>query len=115
MLFWALTLNELLRLVAIILNNTFSPFIMAFRNMCWGVSDTAKTDILQQEFSDNQRATMQSIISLAKGIFGAIIMYLFGVIADVSGPKTAVITAMSVKIMVLIVSFVILRKGKKNV
>lgn len=112
--FGGLTLNELLRLVAIILNNTFSPFIMALRNMCWGVSDTAKTDILQQEFSDNQRATMQSIISLAKGIFGAVVMYLFGVIADISDPKTAVVTAMCVKIMVLIVSFIILRKGKKT-
>ena len=34
---------------------------------------------------------------------------------DISGPKMAVITAMSVKIMVLIVSFIILRKGKKHV
>ena len=87
---------------------------MALRNMCWGVSDTTKTDILQQDFSDNQRATMQSIISLVKGILGALIMYLFGVIADISGPRMAVVTAMCVKIMVLVVSFVILRKGKKK-
>ncbi len=112
--FSTLTLNEFLRMFALVLNNTFSPFIMALRNMCWGVSDTAKTDILQQEFSDNQRATMQSIISLIKGILGAIVMYLFGVIADISDPKMAVVTAMTVKIMVLIVSFIILRKGKKT-
>ena len=36
------------------------------------------------------------------------------VIADISDPKTAVVTAMCVKIMVLIVSFIILRKGKKT-
>ena len=75
---------------------------------------TSKSDVLQQEFSDNQRATMQSIISLIKGILGAIVMYLFGVIADFSGPKMAVVTAMCVKIMVLAVSFVILKKGKKK-
>lgn len=57
---------------------------------------------------------IKDYISLVKGILGAVVMYLFGVIADISDPKTAVITAMSVKIMVLIVSFIILRKGKKT-
>lgn len=57
---------------------------------------------------------IKDYISLVKGILGAVIMYLFGVIADISGPKMAVVTAMTVKIMVLIISFIILRKGKKT-
>ncbi len=57
---------------------------------------------------------IKDYISLVKGILGAVVMYLFGVIADISGPKMAVVTAMTVKIMVLIISFIILRKGKKT-
>lgn len=57
---------------------------------------------------------IKDYISLVKGILGAVVMYLFGVIADISGPKMAVVTALTVKIMVLIISFIILRKGKKT-
>ena len=112
--FSALSLNELLRLLALIFNNTFSPFIMALRNMCWGVSDTAKTDILQQEFSDNQRATMQSIISLVKGILGAVVMYLFGVIADISGPRSAVVATILLKVILLFAVFLLFKTKRKN-
>ena len=57
---------------------------------------------------------IKDYISLVKGILGAVVMYLFGVIADISGPKMAVVTALTVKIMVLIISFIILRKWKKT-
>lgn len=114
--FSALTLSELFRLIAVICDNAFSPFIMAFRNLCWGVSVTAKTDILQQEFSDSQRATMQSIISLLRGILVAVMMYLLGWIADVLSPKMAVVVAMCIKIVILIVCFVVLKRGgRKNI
>ena len=110
--FSAITVNELFRMIAVLLDNAFSPFIMALRNLCWGISDTAKTDILQQEFSDNQRATMQSIISLLKGLLGAGVMYLFGVIADASCPKMAIVTAMGIKVAILVISFIFLKRDK---
>ena len=113
--FTSITINELLKTIGVIFNNTFSPIIMSLVNLFWGISMTSKSDVLQQEFSPHQRATMQSIMEVIKGILGAIVMYLFGVIADISGPRMAVITTISVKITVLIVSFIILKKGKKNV
>jgi len=112
--FSALTLNEIFRMIALMLNNAVSPFIMALRNLFWGVSDTSKTDILQQEFSSNQRATMQSIISLLKGVLGAIVMYIFGVIADFSGPKMAIVTAMCIKIIILMISFITLSRKRSG-
>ena len=108
--FTAITFSEILRMIALLLDNVFSPFIIAFRNLCWGISNTSRTDILQQEFSDNQRATMQSIISLIKGLLASGVMYLFGVIADVSSPKTAIVVTMCVKIAILIASFIFLKR-----
>ncbi len=110
--FSALTLAEVLRVIALLLDNIFSPFIMAFRKSLWGVSHTAQTDILQQEFSADQRATMQSIIALLKGILGAGMLYLFGVIADVYNPKMAIWVALYAKIAILLMSFYILKKKK---
>ena len=78
--FTSITINELLKTIGVALNNTFSPIIMSFVNLCWGISAASKSDILQQEFSANQRATMQSIIEVPTGILGALIMYLIGVL-----------------------------------
>jgi len=110
--FSALTLAEVLRLIALLLNNAFSPFIMVFRKSLWGISHTAQTDILQQEFSADQRATMQSIIALLKGILGAGTLYLFGVIADIYDPKMAIWVALWVKVVLLCMSFFILKRAK---
>ena len=108
--FTSVTINEVLKTIGVVLNSTFSPFIMSLVNFCWGISTTAKTDILQQEFSPNQRATMQSIIEVFKGIITAIVMYLFGVLADISGPEMAIIGTIIVKILLLISSSLILKR-----
>ena len=110
--FTSVTMNEVLKTIGLILNNAFSPFIMSLVNFCWGISSTAKTDILQQEFSPNQRATMQSIIEVVKGIMAAIVMYLFGVLADISGPRMAIVATVVIKIILLVGSFMILRRKK---
>ena len=111
--FTALTLGEVLRLIALLLDNVFSPFIMVFRKSLWGVSHTAQTDILQREFSADQRATMQSIISLLKGILGAGMLYLFGLIADIYNPKMAIWIALGVKVVILLMSFYILTRARR--
>lgn len=108
--FTSVSLNEILKIIGVILNNTVAPFIMSLVNFCWGISTTAKTDILQQEFSPNQRATMQSIIEVFKGIMTAIVMYLFGVLADISGPQMAIVGTITIKVLLLLSSSIILKR-----
>lgn len=108
--FTSVSLNEILKIIGVALNNTIAPFIMSLVNFCWGISTTAKTNILQQEFSPNQRATMQSIIEVFKGIMTAIVMYLFGVLADISGPQMAIVGTITIKILLLLSSSVILKR-----
>ena len=110
--FSALTFAELLRFTALLLNNAFSPFIMVFRKSLWSVSHTAQTDILQKEFSADQRATMQSIIALLKGILGAGALYFFGVIADMYEPKMAIWLIFGIRIVILSMAFLILKRCK---
>ncbi len=101
--------NVAARLVGLGLNNFLSPFIMASVNLFYGTSTTSLTTILQQEFSPQQRATMRSIISFGKGILMAAVMYLFGVLADVSTPRFALFLAVFVKLAVLVFSLSILK------
>ena len=108
--FGAMFGNAFVRLVGVTLNNVFSPFIMATVSLFYGSEKTSCADIMQQEFSSEQRATMKSIISCLSGIFMVFALVLMGLIADKYGARTAILTAILVKIGVFICSLIILKK-----
>lgn len=84
---------------------------MATVNLFYGTGQTSASTLLQQEFSPQQRATMKSIISFGQGILMAGVMYLFGVLADISSPRLALFSAVLIKIIVIIASLFILKRA----
>ncbi len=112
--FGSLIGNTLTRLIGVVLNNVYAPFIMAAQNLFHGTGVTSSATILQNEFSPQQRATMKSIVSFGAGIFTAIAMYLLGVIADISTPRLAIAFAVAIKIGVIAVSLLILKKARQK-
>ncbi|MBQ9089862.1 MAG: MFS transporter [Alphaproteobacteria bacterium] len=108
--FLSLILNVFVRIWGIVLNNVFTPFIMSTVNLFYGTACTANADIMQQEFSTQQRATMHSIISFLSGILLAMTMILFGYIADIYNPRMAIIIAIVLKLVLCVVSLILLRK-----
>ena len=102
--------NAFVRLIGVILNNTFAPFIMATVSLFYGTERTSCANIMQNEFSPEQRATMKSIISCLSSIFAAFVLILMGGIADIYGARTAILIAILVKIAVIIGSLIILNK-----
>ena len=103
--------NVFVRVLGVVLNNFLTPFVMSTVNLFFGTARTANADILQQEFSPRQRATMQSIISFLSGILMAAVMVLFGFLGDVFGPETAIILGIIMKILILIVSALCFKKS----
>lgn len=108
--FLSLILNVFVRIWGVVLNNVFTPFIMSTVNLFYGTACTANADIMQQEFSTQQRATMHSIISFLSGILLAMTMILFGYIADIYNPRMAIIIAIVLKLVLCVVSLILLRK-----
>lgn len=108
--FGAMFGNALIRLIGVILNNACSPFIMATVSLFYGTEKTSCADIMQQEFSSDQRATMKSIISCLSSIFMAFVLILMGWIADIYGTRAAILIAILAKIVIVISSLVILKK-----
>lgn len=98
----ALTGNIIVRTIAVCLNGIISPFLMAFVNIFYGAATTSGTALMQKEFSSQQRATLQSIISLIVGLIIALIMFLFGIIADTYSPKAAILLAIGIKMTAVI-------------
>lgn len=78
-----------IRGTALVLNSVFSPFIMALSNLSYGITETTKMELLQNEYIASQRATMGSILSLLTAVFQALIYLGAGYLADFFGVRLA--------------------------
>lgn len=79
-------ISRVILLSAYIFPTVFSPVLMALTSILFGVGLVSQKKLIQQEFSDHQRATMGSLDSLLTRILIALVSVLFGVMADLIGP-----------------------------
>jgi len=71
----------------------FSPLLMALSSIPYGPGEVAKSMLLQQEFTDQQRATMASINSLVRNCLYALVAFLIGLTADKWGASRTLLVA----------------------
>lgn len=93
--------TTLARFFALIFPSVISPFIMALTNLTYGLSSTARNTLMQREFTDSQRSTMDSIVSLGGSLFFTIVAVLLGYIADISSPIHAMLVGLSSNIIII--------------
>lgn len=104
--------NIVFRSLGLLLNNMFSPIIMSASNLFYGSSTTIQTDILQQNFSENQRATMRSILSLAEKVLSSVLFLFFGFLADLYSARLALIIAVLIRLLLTIFIYLYTKKRK---
>ena len=90
-LLWGSIYNRLADFVSLIFVSPLSPVVMSTTSLHYGVSNVAKSSLMQKEFTDHQRATMGSLNSFAGSIFFAIIAFALGLLADKLNPVQALI------------------------
>lgn len=105
--------NVILRAIGLMINNVASPFVMILQNLFIGTATTAESALLQKEFSDNQRATMGSIISLFGGIIMALSYYVFGIVADFWNIHIAIALLIVIKLLIGIYYYSLFKKYEK--
>lgn len=105
-----LALNTFFRALAVLLNNTLAPFFMAFINLFYGPITASGTTLMQQNFSAQQRATLQSVLSLISGFFVVIMMCVLGAVADLFSPQIAILAAVLFKVITVILPLLFQRK-----
>lgn len=77
--------------IALLFSSAASPFIMMLHGLPYGPSDTAKQHILHQEFTDSQRATMDSLNSLVTSVVFSIFLVFVGYVADKFSPSVSIL------------------------
>lgn len=105
-----LSLNTFFRAFAVVLNNTFTPFLMTFINLFYGPITASGITLLQKNFSPQQRATLQSVLALASGFIVVLMMCALGMIADMFSPQIAILSAVIFKILTVICPLLFKRK-----
>ncbi|MFH1601625.1 MAG: MFS transporter [Candidatus Shapirobacteria bacterium] len=78
-----------------------SPALMSTTSFFHGVSMTAKNNLLQKEFSSEQRATMGSLNSLFGSLTFSAVSLLLGLFADKIGPTKALLLLQPASLSVL--------------
>jgi MFS family permease len=93
--------STLASFVALIFPTIASPAIMTTTSLAFGLSMVSRGDLMNRQFTDQQRATMGSLVSLASSIAYAIVAVGIGYIADITSPITAMLLALSSNVLVV--------------
>ena len=83
--------SRIICIIALVYPTVISPFLMASASIVYGPGVIAQNTLLQREFTDKQRATMESINSLVGSCFFAIFAVVLGVVADNLGATKAML------------------------
>jgi len=95
--------SRALNSVAVIFPSIFSPILMSLTSLGYGVATTARSTLMQKEFSNEQRATMGSLNSFAGSLFFGIVAFLLGFAADKLTPAYAILILQAFQLINLLV------------
>lgn len=90
-----------------------TPLIGAVASVGHGTGSVARSSLMQKEFSNEQRATMGSLNSLAGSLFFGVASVLLGLWADRVGPTHAFLTAQLLSIVPIILYWKLFKKDNK--
>ncbi len=104
-----MSFSEVVNLFGLLVPTVFSPALMASNSIFYGVNEVAKGNLIQQEFSDAQRATMGSLNSLVGSLTFALLSFLLGALADAIGVIPALVIAALLSLIPMLLYWRVLR------
>ncbi len=109
-LFGQQILEKIIGLIFIGFPNILSPFMLSLNSLFFGIGTVANKTLLHKEFTDRQRATMDSLNSFAGSLFFALFAFTIGLIADNIGPTNALLICVVLSISVLLIYWNLFKK-----
>lgn len=101
-------------LIAHIFPTIASPFIIAAASSSYGPSVVAKSTILQNEFTNEQRATMTSINSFVGNIFYSVSAIFVGIAADNFGVAKSLLAVQMLMVSISIIYYKLYKNNKSQ-
>lgn len=107
--------SRIANLIALVFPSVLSPALMSTTSVFYGVGQTAKSALMQKEFTHQQRATMGSLNSFGGSFFFGIFAIFLGKLADMFGPTKALIYVQILQFGVLYLYLKLFMKDRKVV
>jgi len=82
--------------LALLFPTVLSPILISSTSLMFGAADVSINSLMHHEFTDRERATLSSLNSLFGSIFYGGFTIILGILADWTGPTTALIIANTV-------------------
>ncbi len=98
-------------IIALVFPTVASPVLMATNSLWFGLGVVAKKTLFQDEFNDEQRATMDSLNSLARSLFFGVASLAIGLVGDHFGVIAALLMAQALMVPTL---WIIWRLGNRS-
>lgn len=100
----------LIKIVALLINSFITPFLLSFLNLFFAPLNTSLKNLMQKEFSDEQRATMGSIVSIFGSLFFGVFTVFLGFLADFTNPRIALFSCVCFNSVTLLIYKSIFKK-----
>lgn len=101
--------------MALIYPSILSPAIMASNSLFHGSGSTSKSTLMQQEYTNEQRSTMESLNSLAGSIFFAVVSVTLGITADYLSEATSLLLLQILAVISLYILWTIFKENRFRV
>jgi len=104
--------NRIVNLIALLFPTVASPALMGVTSLTFGTGDVALNSLQQKEFTQDERATLGSFVSLSENILFGIVSILLGMMADKIGPAKTLLVIQVLLLTPLIFYSKIFKKTK---
>ena len=101
-LFFNFIASKTIDLTLLIFPSVLSPALMSSTSLLYGTGSVSKEKLLQNEFTNKERATMGSLNSLFGSLFFGFFAIILGLLADKFGPRQALIIEVLLSFIILI-------------
>lgn len=105
--------DNLNNIISVLAASVWSPIIKIISTFCSGLKDPASDTLIQNDCSEQERATLLSIISLFSSLFYSLCAILIGMLADMTNPYTAMLCFYILALMSNSLFFVALKHTHK--
>ncbi len=104
--------SKIVNIFALVFPTVFSPLLMSTTSLCYGVSEVAENNLMQNEFTSHQRATTSSLNSLGGSLMFAVSSTLLGYFADTLGAARSLLVLTIIGISANLLHWSIFRSEK---
>lgn len=106
--------SKIINIFSLVFVSVLSPALMSTTSLFYGVTQVAKTTLLQKEFTDKQRATMGSINSFFGSICYAFFAFLIGFVADSIGPAKSLLLITIISSPIILIYWKVFKNDSKG-